>query len=160
MWDAPGTSLPGWSPSESEKLPDERAALHDEFGAGALSSVGEVARAVRSYASATFRSILAYAVADGRITVNAAASAKQPSGGQGRRDGIHLTVAQLHDLAEACAGRYVELVLVLGLGGVLVLLGSRRHRRSSSVGWVGSYRFVSGTGACLSRCTWPAARSL
>ncbi|TDU90400.1 site-specific recombinase XerD [Kribbella voronezhensis] len=67
---------------------------------------------------ATLRSILNYAIADGRITVNVAALAKAPSGGQSRREGVHLTEAQLYQLADACNGRYAELVLVLGLGGL------------------------------------------
>src|SRR4051794_23347610 len=67
---------------------------------------------------ATLRSILNYAIADGRITVNVAASVKAPSGGQARRDGFHLTVPQLYELADACHGRYAELVLVLGLAGL------------------------------------------
>ena len=66
----------------------------------------------------TLRSILAYAVADDRIAVNVAASVKPPSGGQARREGVHLTVAQLNDLASACKGPYAELVLVLGLAGL------------------------------------------
>lgn len=67
---------------------------------------------------ATLRSILSCAIADGRITANVAAAVKAPSGGQSRRDGIHLTVAQLNGLARACDGRYAELVLVLGLAGL------------------------------------------
>lgn len=67
---------------------------------------------------ATLRSILTYAIADGRMTVNVAAAVKLPSGGQARRDGIHLTIAQLNALAAACTGPYAELVLVLGLAGL------------------------------------------
>jgi len=64
------------------------------------------------------RSILSYVIADGRITISVAAAVKAPSGGQARRDGIHLTVVQLNELAGACTGRYAELILVLGLGGL------------------------------------------
>jgi integrase len=84
---------------------------------GGMVAAGRRPSSVTRYL-ATLRSILSYAIADGRITVNVAAAVKQPSGGQGRRDGIHLTVAQLNDLAGACHGLYAELVLVLGLAGL------------------------------------------
>jgi hypothetical protein len=89
------------------------------IGAGALGSREFFCRpsSVTRYLN-TLRSILAYAVADDRIAVNVAASVKPPSGGQARREGVHLTVAQLRDLASACKGPYAELVLVLGLAGL------------------------------------------
>jgi integrase len=67
---------------------------------------------------ATLRSILGYAVADGRIYVNVAAAVKPPGGRSERREGQFLTVPQLYELHEACKGRYAELVLVLGFGGL------------------------------------------
>ena len=66
----------------------------------------------------TLRSILKYAVADGRVSVNVAAGVEAPSGGQARREGQFLTIRQLEDLAAACHGPYAELVLVLGMGGL------------------------------------------
>jgi integrase len=84
---------------------------------GGLVADGKSASSATRYLN-TLRSILAYAVADGRIAVNVAAAVKPPSGGQAKRDGIHLTVVQLIDLAGACTGRYAELVLVLGLAGL------------------------------------------
>jgi integrase len=66
----------------------------------------------------TLRSILKYAVSDGRVSVNVAAGVEAPSGGQARREGQFLTVRQLEDLASACHGPYAELVLVLGMGGL------------------------------------------
>jgi integrase len=67
---------------------------------------------------ATLRSILAYAIADGRLTVNVAAAVKAPTSSHARRDGIHLSIDQLHDLAAACKTSYSDLVLVLGLTGL------------------------------------------
>jgi integrase len=84
---------------------------------GGLIASGRRPSSVTRYLN-TLRSILAYAIADSRITVNVAAAVKPPSGGQAKREGIHLTVAQLNDLALACKGGYAELVLVLGLGGL------------------------------------------
>ncbi|WP_432883500.1 tyrosine-type recombinase/integrase [Kribbella sp. CA-245084] len=84
---------------------------------GAQITAGRSPSSVTRYL-ATLRSILNYAIADGRMTVNVAAAVKLPSGGQARRDGIHLTEDQLHDLADACQGTYAEMVLVLGLGGL------------------------------------------
>jgi integrase len=84
---------------------------------GGLIASGRRPSSVTRYLN-TLRSILAYAIADSRITVNVAAAVKPPSGGQAKREGVHLTVAQLNDLASACRGGYAELVLVLGLGGL------------------------------------------
>jgi len=67
---------------------------------------------------ATLRSVLNHAVADGRVTANAAASIKPPSGAHTRREGVFLTIEQLHDLADAATGPYAETVLVLGLAGL------------------------------------------
>lgn len=84
---------------------------------GELMSRG-LARSTVARALATLRSLLSYAVADGRIAVNVAAVVKAPSGGQGRREGQMLGVEELFALAAACVGRYGELVLVLGLEGL------------------------------------------
>jgi integrase len=77
-----------------------------------------LAPATVTRALATFRSLLQYAVSDGRVTANAAANARAPSVGRARREGWALTVAELQHLASACIGRYAELVLVLGLAGL------------------------------------------
>jgi len=69
-------------------------------------------------ALATLRSILAFAVADGRVQQNVAAAVRRPTSGRARREGHALALAELHSLAAACKGRYRELVLVLGLTGL------------------------------------------
>lgn len=85
---------------------------------------GTAARAL-----ATLRSVLAFAVADGRVTNNAAAAVKAPRGGSERREGQALTYDELHRLYELCLGpadktpsqsraKAAELVLVLGLTGL------------------------------------------
>jgi excisionase family DNA binding protein len=51
---------------------------------------------------ATLRSLLSFAVADGRVTVNAAAVAKAPTGGQARREGRFLDLDEVVALAQAC----------------------------------------------------------
>ena len=66
----------------------------------------------------TLRSMLAFAVADGRLARNVATGIPLPRGGRTRREGQFLTLAELHDLARAATGRYAELVTVLGLCGV------------------------------------------
>lgn len=66
----------------------------------------------------SLRSLLAYAVADGRVHVNVAALVKAPAGGKERREGQILSLDELHALAAACTGKYAELVLVLGLEGL------------------------------------------
>ncbi|MPZ96811.1 MAG: tyrosine-type recombinase/integrase [Propionibacteriales bacterium] len=84
---------------------------------GDLIAAGRSASSVTRYL-ATLRSILAYAVADGRTTVNVAALVRPPRGGHARREGRFLTLGQLHALAGASTGPYAELVLVLGLAGL------------------------------------------
>ena len=69
-------------------------------------------------ALATLRSILAFAVADGRVQQNVAAAVRRPTSARARREGHALTLAELHSLAAACKGRYRELVLVPGLTGL------------------------------------------
>jgi len=67
---------------------------------------------------ATLRSILAYAVADGRVSLNAAASVRAPTAGHVRREGQFLTRDELDALAAACRGIYADVVKVLGLAGL------------------------------------------
>ena len=67
---------------------------------------------------ATLRSILAYAVADGRVSLNAAASVRAPTAGHVRREGQFLTRDELDALAAACRGVYADVVKVLGLAGL------------------------------------------
>ena len=68
-------------------------------------------------APATLRSILAFAVADGRKQQNAGAAVRRPTSGRARREGRALTLAELHSLAAACKGPYRDLVPVLALTG-------------------------------------------
>lgn len=84
---------------------------------GALLTEGK-APATAARALATFRSILGYAVADGRTHVNVAASVKAPRSGLTRREGHALTYTELHDLVELCRGPGADVVLVLGLAGL------------------------------------------
>lgn len=109
---------------------------------GGLVSSGKAASSVTRYL-ATLRSILAYAVADGRIRINVAALAKKPSGGQARREGQFLTVSQLSALERACKGTYSDVIPVLGLAGLRwgELAGLR----------VGDRVFVPGHGLRLQR---------
>jgi integrase len=119
--------------------------------AGEVSSwVGGLVEKGRSATSATrylntLRSILKYAVADGRISVNVAAAVEVPSCGQGKREGMYLTVRQLEDLANACHGPYAELVLVLVLG-----LGGLRWGELAGL-QVGDRVYVPGRGLRLQR---------
>jgi integrase len=68
--------------------------------------------------TATLRSLLSFAVADGRVTVNAAAAAKAPTGGQARREGRFLDLDEVVALAQACRGPYAELVYILAMQGL------------------------------------------
>jgi site-specific recombinase XerD len=63
-----------------------------------------LARSTVTRALATLRSLLAFAVADQRVSVNVAATAKAPTGGQARREGQTLNLAELEALASACRG--------------------------------------------------------
>jgi len=84
---------------------------------GALTQSGVSPSSVHRYLY-TLRSILNYAVADGRITTNVAASVKPPTRARNRREAQFLTIEQLQELAEACRGPYADVVLVLGLAGL------------------------------------------
>ena len=77
-----------------------------------------LARSTATRALATLRSLLSFAVADGRVTVNAAAAAKAPTGGQARREGRFLDLDEVVALAQACRGPYAELVYVLAMQGL------------------------------------------
>jgi hypothetical protein len=63
-----------------------------------------LARWTATRALATFRSLLSFAVADGRVTVNVAVAAKAPTGGQARREGRFLDLDEVVALAQACRG--------------------------------------------------------
>ncbi len=69
-------------------------------------------------ALATLRSILAFAVADGRVQQNVAAAVRKPTSGRARREGNALTLAEVHSLTAACKGPYRDVVPVLALAGL------------------------------------------
>jgi len=69
-------------------------------------------------ALATLRSVLAFAVADGRVQHNVAAVVRNPTSGRARREGKALTLEELRALTEACKGRYRDVVPVLALAGL------------------------------------------
>jgi integrase len=79
---------------------------------------GGIAPSTAARYLATLRSILAHAVADGRVTQNAARSVRAPTASHVRREGQFLTHDELEGLANACRGTYADVVLVLGLGGL------------------------------------------
>jgi integrase len=65
-----------------------------------------------------FRRLLAFAVQDGRVTVNVAAAVKPPTAGHVKREGEYLTRDEIDALVLACTGEYAELVRVLALTGL------------------------------------------
>jgi len=69
-------------------------------------------------ALATLRSILAFALADGRVQHNVAAAARKPTSGRARPEGQALTVDELLALLEACKSCYRDVVPVLALAGL------------------------------------------
>jgi hypothetical protein len=77
-----------------------------------------LAPATATRALATLRSILGFAVADGRVHHNVAAAARRPTSGRVRREGQALTLAELHALTTACTGPYRDVVPVLALAGL------------------------------------------
>ena len=89
---------------------------------------------------ATLRSILAFAVADGRVPHNVAATVRRPTSGRVRREGQAFTLAELHALTAACAGPYRDVVPVLALAGLR---------------WANWLVSRSATGFCAG--SWPAA---
>lgn len=58
-----------------------------------------LARSTVTRALATLRSLLSFAVADGRLALNTAAAAKPPIGGQARREGRFLDLDEVESLA-------------------------------------------------------------
>ena len=66
----------------------------------------------------TLRSILAFAVAHGRVQHNVAAAVRKPTSGRARREGQALTLEELRALMEACQGRYRDVVPMLALAGL------------------------------------------
>lgn len=75
-------------------------------------------RSTASRYLAVLRSLLAFAVQDGRVPANVAASVKAPTAGRVRRGGMFLTVAEVDALVDACNGRSAELVRMLALDGL------------------------------------------
>lgn len=65
-----------------------------------------------------FRRLLAFAVQDGRVMVNAAAGVKPPTAGYVKREGQYLTREEIDALTAACTGRYADVVPVLALAGL------------------------------------------
>jgi integrase len=64
------------------------------------------------------RRLLAFAVLDGRVTINVAAAVKPPTAGYVKREGQYLTREEIEQLANACTGEYVDVVRVLALAGL------------------------------------------
>jgi integrase len=77
-----------------------------------------LAPATATRALATLRSILAFAVADGRVHHNVAAAVRRPTSGRVRREGQALTLDEVHALTAACVGPYRDVVPVLALVGL------------------------------------------
>jgi len=69
-------------------------------------------------ALATLRSVLAFAVADGRVQHNVATAVRNPTSGRARREGQALTLAEVASLTGACKGRYSDVVPVMALAGL------------------------------------------
>jgi integrase len=85
--------------------------------AGGLVAAGLSGSTASRYLS-TLRSMLAFAVADGRVSRNVAALVKPPKAGRARREGQFLSLEELEALALACNGPYADVVRVLGLCGL------------------------------------------
>lgn len=65
-----------------------------------------------------FRRLLAFAVQDGRLTINVAAGVKPPTAGHVKREGKFLTSAEVRALAAASRGKYADVVFVLAFAGL------------------------------------------
>lgn len=65
-----------------------------------------------------FRRVLAFAVEDGRVSVNVAAAVRPPTAGYVKREGQLLTRDEIEALANACTGEYADVVWVLALAGL------------------------------------------
>lgn len=85
--------------------------------AGSMVASGSSRSTVTRYL-ATLSSLLAFAVADGRVYRNVAAGTKAPAGGRGRREGQFLTRKELEQLAAACHGDYRDTIWILALCGL------------------------------------------
>jgi integrase len=77
-----------------------------------------LAPATATRALAMLRSILAFAVADGRVPHNVAPTVRRPTSGRVRREGQALTLDELGALTGACQGQYRDVVPVLALAGL------------------------------------------
>jgi integrase len=106
---------------------------------------GGISPSTASRYLATLRSILAYAVADGRVSQNAAASVRAPTAGHVRREGQFLTREELDELAAACRGVYADVVKIWASPACAGVNSPVSRSR------------VRGCG-CSARC-WPAARA-
>ena len=119
---APGGASQGQSPAR-RRAAAERSGAALITGAEVSAWVGGLvarclAPSTATRALATLRSILAFAVADGRVQHNVAASVRRPTSGRARREGRALTLDELHALTAACAGPYRDVVPVLALAGL------------------------------------------
>ena len=65
-----------------------------------------------------FRRLLAFAVLDSRVTINVALAVRPPTAGYVKREGQYLTRDEIEHLAEACVGKYADVVRVLALAGL------------------------------------------
>ena len=65
-----------------------------------------------------FRRLLAFAVQDGRVTVNVAAAVKPPTAGYAKREGQYLSREEIRALAKACTGEYADVIWVLAFAGL------------------------------------------
>ena len=69
-------------------------------------------------ALATLRSVLAFAMADGRVQHNVAPAVRNPTTGRARREEKALTLAEVASLTKACKGRYRDVMPALALAGL------------------------------------------
>jgi len=65
-----------------------------------------------------FRRLLAFAVQDGRVTINVAAAVRPPTAGYVKREGQYLSRKEIDALVAACTGEYADVVRVLALAGL------------------------------------------
>lgn len=107
---------------------------------GSLIAGGVAPATARRYL-ATLRSVLAFAVADNRLTRNPAVGIRVSSTRGGRREGQFLTHAELDALVDACLGTYGDVVLGLcGLRWGELAPGLRVHdlRHTAASLWLAS----------------------
>lgn len=84
---------------------------------GRLMSEG-IAASTAARCLGVFRRLLAFAVQDGRVTVNVAAAVRPPTAGYVKREGQFLSRDELDALVEACSSDYADVVRVLALAGL------------------------------------------